>query len=184
MYCAADELIQRCTDTKPCVKLWASYRIHLPGLNSTVPWKKAGLMCLWEKWGLNPQEARLSLILVQRKILLVVNFAEQAEFPLALGAVNKQQALEIVKGLNVRKLKHRRHHKAVSTIKYQPVVIFHCVCPLLPDWLFSLVLFGISLWLLEKDWLLQSMLRSFEVINTWVQMENTKISLGWKVKWI
>lgn len=41
---------------------------------------------------------------------MLVNFAEQGEFPLALGAVNKQQALEIVEGLNVRKLKHRHHH--------------------------------------------------------------------------
>lgn len=31
------------------VKLWTSYRIHLPGSNSAVPWKKAGLVCLWEK---------------------------------------------------------------------------------------------------------------------------------------
>ena len=53
------------------------------------------------------------MILVQRKILLLVNFANQGEFPLAQGAVNKQQALEIVIGLNVRKLKHRHHHEAV-----------------------------------------------------------------------
>lgn len=56
------------------------------------------------------------------------------------------------------------------------------VCLLFPDWLFSLVSFWIFVAVREALTLLQGMLRSFEVTNMWMWMENTKkISLGWKL---
>lgn len=71
-----------------------------------------------------------------------------------------------------------------NDIKYQSVVIFCCVC--LPSFSWLIVQFGFILNLFvavrEALTLLQGMLRSFEVTNMWMWMENTKkISLGWKL---